>query len=123
MRRAHRRAHRRRRDVAVHFVLRRPHTAGRARARGDGILGRTVSLPFTGSDAKGEVAAQIVVKRGTRALAHQQGNFFRINAGKSYSFAWKAPTRKVPGAFTFCLTLADRAGNRSAKTCAPIRLS
>ena len=48
---------------------------------------------------------------------------FRIRAGKSYSFAWKAPTRKVPGSITFCLTLADRAGNRSAKTCAPIRLS
>ena len=88
-----------------------------------GSWGRTVGLPFTGSDAQGEVAAQIAVKRGTRVLAHLQGEFFRIRAGKSYSFAWKAPTRKVPGSITFCLTLADRAGNRSAKTCAPIRLS
>ena len=88
-----------------------------------GSWGRMVGLPFTGSDAQGEVAAQIVVKRGTRTLAHLQGQFFGIHAGKSYSFGWKAPTRKVSGAITFCLTLADRAGNRSAKTCAPIRLS
>ena len=88
-----------------------------------GSWGHTVGLPFTGSDAQGEVAAQIVVKRETRTLAHLQGGFFRIHAGKNYSFAWKAPARKIPGAFTFCLTLADRTGNRSAKTCAPIRLS
>jgi subtilisin family serine protease len=90
--------------------------------RATGGWGTMVSLPFKVSDDRNEVAAAIVVQRNAKTVAHLVQDFFGIQSGEVYAKAWQAPKSKTKGIFRFCVTLRDRAGNKSVPGCAPISL-
>jgi subtilisin family serine protease len=80
-----------------------------------------VMLGFTGQEETGAVLPQIVVRHNGKPIAHLRGSFVTLHAGGHSSLAWHAPA-PTGGAFSFCVVLADRAGNQSAQSCAPISL-
>ena len=42
--------------------------------------------------------------------------------GSVYYLGWQVPARAVKGNYSFCVVAVDRAGNKSAQTCAPLAL-
>jgi len=87
-----------------------------------GRRGSRVSLPFRVGEVSGEVAATIDVQKDGAIIAHLNGGFFRAQSGQVYPLAWRAPKARTKGALRFCVVLANRTGNKSASSCAPIRL-
>lgn len=87
-----------------------------------GTWGTPVSLAFKVSDDRGEVAARITVRKNDRTVARLNRDFFGIQSGQVYAFAWQTPSKKMTGALRFCVTITDRAGNKSTPSCAFISL-
>jgi len=87
-----------------------------------GRWGSTVSLPFRISSGAGEVRVKIVVKKNQVSVAHLARDFFQVESGELYALAWHAPRAKTKGVFRFCVTLWDRAGDKSASSCGRIGL-
>jgi len=80
-----------------------------------GRWGARVLLHFVASDETGSVSVLVRVYRGGTVVAKESGR-----AGSS--LAWLAPSVRRTGAFRFCVTATDKAGNTSAPSCAPIPL-
>lgn len=80
-----------------------------------GHWGARVPLHFVASDETGAVSVRIhVYQRGT-VVANESG-------GAGSALAWTAPSVGRTGVFHFCVTATDKAGNKSAPSCAPITL-
>ena len=87
-----------------------------------GSWGATVNLPFRVTGNRGEVAATITVRKNRTTVAHLTQGFFGADSGQMYALLWRAPKAKTNAVFHFCVTLSDRAGNKSAPSCAFISL-
>ena len=87
-----------------------------------GSRGTTLNLQYWVGDLRVEVAAEITVQRGNTTIAHLTQGFFGVQPGHVYALAWSAPRVKKTGPFRFCVVLSNRAGDKSAPSCAPIRL-
>ena len=90
-----------------------------------GSRGTAMNLPFRlGEEVRGDVAAAITVQRDSKTIAHLTQGFFAGQAGQVYAALWRAPKVKTKDLylFRFCVVLSNRAGNKSAPSCAPIIL-
>jgi subtilase family protein len=97
-----------------------PPTARALHAKG--TWGEKVALPFSGTEDTGTAAGVAVVRRNGRTITTVRGSFTAIRPSAVYSLAWKAPSRKTAGAYSFCVRLVDRGGNQSPQSCAAISL-
>jgi subtilisin family serine protease len=100
-------------DVTAPTALALPATGG---------WGTLVSLPFKLTEDRGEVAVAIVVQKNGKTRARLAQDFFGIENRGVYAVGWLAPKAKTKGRFRFCVTLSDRAGNKSVPGCASISL-
>jgi subtilisin family serine protease len=100
-------------DVTAPTALALPATGG---------WGTLVSLPFKLTEDRGEVAVAIDVQRDGKTRARLAQDFFGIENKAVYALGWQAPKAKTKGRFRFCVTLSDRAGNKSVPGCASISL-
>ena len=87
-----------------------------------GKRGTTVNLPFRVVGVSREVAATIAAQNDGITFEQRTRGFFTAQPGRVYHLAWRAPRAAPRGALRFCVVLTDRAGNKSASSCAPIRL-
>ncbi|MDX6411310.1 MAG: serine protease [Gaiellaceae bacterium] len=85
-----------------------------------GRWGTNVPLHFVANEATGAVSVKVRVLRGSAVVAISSGH---AASGAAASIGWKAPSAPTTHAFHFCVTATDTAGNVSAPSCAPIRLS
>jgi len=84
-----------------------------------GKRGRPVRLRFRVDDNADDVRVEVKVFRGRRRLATLRGN---VDAdGGVRSRTWRVP-RRFAGKGRFCVAATDAAGNRSAQSCAPLRV-
>jgi hypothetical protein len=88
-----------------------------------GSAGHTVALRYRVHDLLSERTRELirVYDRG-RVLATLRTRMSRSEAGVVYQLGWKAP-RGLTGRFRFCVESWDEAGNRSAPSCAPVRVA
>jgi hypothetical protein len=73
-------------------------------------------------DDAGTADPTVVVLAGKRVLARVRGGMMPAVPGMRLGAPWRAPAA-APAGLHFCVTALDRAGNRSERSCAPIRLS
>lgn len=99
-------------DVAAPRV--RAHASG-------GRAGRVIHLRYRVRDDAGETRERVRVLRGRRVVAVLRTPFAESAVGVTYSVAWRAP-RAAAGLLRFCVRAWDYAGNRSASSCAPLRI-
>jgi hypothetical protein len=86
---------------------------------GAGRFNGVVPLHFVASDETGSVSVRLRVYRGAKRIATAKRT---AASGATSVFGWRAP-RATTTPFKFCVTATDKAGNVSASSCAPIRLS
>ena len=88
-----------------------------------GFRGKVVRLGYTVSDDSGKSRERIAIYHGSKrvgnALSRPLGT--RV-AGRVYRVAWRAPSN-APSNLRFCVRAWDPSANRSAQSCAGIRLS
>jgi hypothetical protein len=87
-----------------------------------GKWGASVSLPFRVGAGNGDVAVKIAVEKNGTTVARLARNFFRVESGRVYALAWRAPKAKTTAVYRFCVTLSDRAGRQTAPSCGRIEL-
>jgi secreted trypsin-like serine protease len=94
--------------------------APRVRAQASrGRRGRTANLFFT-ARASAAVRASVAVRTAAgRRLGSVRTAYANIGAGGSYYVRWAVP-RRAGARLRFCVGLEDRAGRRSAPSCAPL---
>jgi subtilisin family serine protease len=85
-----------------------------------GRWGASVPLRFVANEATGTVSVKVRVFRGSAVVATSSGH---AASGAAAAIGWKAPGAPTAHSFHFCVTATDAAGNVSAPSCAPIRLS
>jgi len=86
-----------------------------------GVAGRLVKLHYRASDNSNAASFQGRVLRGTRAIAQLTAPSASLVKQGVRWVPWTAPS-KLTGTFRFCLTAVDAAGNKSAPSCAPLKL-
>ncbi len=85
-----------------------------------GKSGKNASLRYRVSDDSGVSQEKLAVIRKGRTLARITTEFGSANGGR-YKVRWKVPKR-VKGKMKFCVTSVDQSGNRSAKSCAKLKI-
>jgi subtilisin family serine protease len=86
-----------------------------------GRPGRIVKLRSRIADDSGEFRVATTVKRNGRVVATMQKGFVKAAGQTTIVIGWKVPSA-AKGAYQHCVQAIDRAGNKSAVTCARIRL-
>jgi hypothetical protein len=90
-----------------------------------GVRGRKVKLYYRVFDNRGQTRELVQVNRGRKVVWRLRTRFATTGArGKVYYVSWRSPRargEKKPS-YRFCVRAYDRAGNRSALSCAAIRL-
>jgi hypothetical protein len=88
-----------------------------------GAFGKRVALQFTVADDSGTARVVVTVRAPGVVLRRlYSGGFIPAAAAFPLTAAWQAPGAARKG-LHFCVEAVDRAGNRAARSCAPIRLS
>ncbi len=88
-----------------------------------GAGGTVVRLKYTIYDAvAARTRERITVYSGSRRIARFTTALGRAERGVVYSVGWRAPAR-LDGIFRFCVEGFDPAGNKSAPSCARLRLT
>jgi hypothetical protein len=82
----------------------------------------TAHLQFRVDQKSGEFAPTIVVEKNGTGVALLTRDFYRVESGRVYGLAWRTPHVKTKDVYRFCVTLSDRAGNKSAPSCGRISL-
>jgi hypothetical protein len=91
--------------------------------RSSGKRGTTVHLHYVAADGRGETADTIRVYRGRKVLKTIRFALEDTIPFLSYYAKWKVPkTKTVRGKLRFCVQSADRAGNKSKPSCAPLTI-
>jgi subtilisin family serine protease len=85
-----------------------------------GRWGQKVALQYVDADDSGSAAVHVVVFAGSTVVAHQSTGQRPAASG---SVKWPAPHARDGRGYHFCVTATDRAGNKSAPSCAQIALS
>ena len=87
---------------------------------GKGQKGRTLKLLSRVSDDSGEVGVLEEVKlRGKIVARFKQVWFSSAARGRTVAIAWKVPA-SATGTYQHCVRAVDRAGNKTASSCARI---
>jgi hypothetical protein len=84
--------------------------------------GAVAKLRFKIYDDHGIAKAITTVKRGTTIVGRASTGYGPVAFGSVYYVGWRVPKRAAKGTYTFCVTAVDRAGNKSARSCAPVAL-
>jgi uncharacterized repeat protein (TIGR01451 family) len=84
--------------------------------------GTVAKLRFTIADNKGVAKALTTVKHGTTVVGTASTGFGPVVSGSVYYVGWRVPAKVAKGSYSFCVTAVDRAGNKSAQSCAPLAL-
>jgi hypothetical protein len=84
--------------------------------------GAVAKLRFKIYDDHGIAKAITTVKRGTTVIGRASTGYGPVVSGSVYYVGWRVPTKAAKGKYTFCVTAVDRAGNKSARSCAPVAL-
>jgi hypothetical protein len=84
--------------------------------------GRLASLRFTIYDDKGVAKALTSVKRNGRVVGTANTGYGPVAFGSVYYISWHVPAKAAKGKYSFCVVAVDRAGNKSAQSCAPVAL-
>ena len=87
-----------------------------------GKRGRAAQLRFKVYDDNGVAKVTTTVKRNGSVVGKASTGYGPVAYGSVYYLGWKVPARAVKGNYSFCVVAVDRAGNKSAQTCAPLAL-
>jgi len=82
--------------------------------------GTVAKLRFRIYDNKGVAKALATVKHGTTVVGTASTGFGRVVSGGVYYVGWHVPAKAAKGTYSFCVRAVDRAGNKSAQSCAPL---
>jgi len=85
-----------------------------------GKRGATAKLRFKIYDDQGTARALTTIKRGKAIVATPSTGFGPVAYGSVYYVGWHVPAKAAKGSYWFCVTAVDRAGNKSAPSCAPL---
>jgi subtilisin family serine protease len=85
-----------------------------------GNRGKIVKLLFSAADDSGKVDVVDQVKRNGRVVATMRKSV-SATSPKQFWVTWKAPP-KPNGSYQHCVVAADAAGNKSAESCARVKL-
>lgn len=85
-----------------------------------GRFGHNVRLGYQVGDDTGSARSRVDVYRGSARIASRSIGFKDVSSATRVSVTWHAPAKGR--AFKFCVQAFDRAGNASARSCAPISL-
>lgn len=84
--------------------------------------GTVAKLRFKIYDDQGVAKAITSVKRGSTLVGTAQTGYGPVASGSVYYVGWHVPAKAAKGNYWFCVTAVDRAGNKSAQSCAPLAL-
>jgi hypothetical protein len=84
--------------------------------------GATAKLRFKIYDDQGVAKAITTVKRGTAVVGTAGTGYGPVAYGSVYYVGWHVPAKATKGNYRFCVVAVDRAGNKSAQSCAPLAL-
>jgi hypothetical protein len=84
--------------------------------------GAVAKLRFKIYDDQGVAKAITTVKRGPTPVGTAKTGYGPVAAGSVYYVAWHVPAHAAKGNYWFCVVAVDRAGNKSAQSCAPLVL-
>ena len=87
-----------------------------------GRRGRAAQLRFKVYDEHGVAKVVTKVKRNGTVVGTPSTGFGPVAFGSVYFLAWHVPAQAAKGNYRFCVVAYDRAGNRSAESCAPLAL-
>ena len=87
-----------------------------------GRRGAVAKLRFKIYDDKGVAKALATVKHGSTVIGRASTGYGPVAAGSIYFVGWHVPVKAAKGYYSFCVTAVDRAGNKSAQSCAPLAL-
>jgi hypothetical protein len=84
--------------------------------------GSKARLSYRVFEDSGETREVIRILRGTKAIASVSSTLGFVDDGATYSLPWRVPRTLRPGSLRFCVTAFDRTGNRSAPSCAALKI-
>jgi hypothetical protein len=87
-----------------------------------GKRGTVAKLRFKIYDDQGVAKATTTIKRGTKVVGTAGTGYGPVAYGSVYYVGWHVPAKAPKGTYWFCVTAVDRAGNKSAQSCAPLSL-
>lgn len=86
-----------------------------------GVHGKFVRLDYFVADGRGETQDTIVISKGKKVIKRLSSPLGDTNPFFTYYARWRVP-KKVRGALRFCISSADRAGNKSKQSCAALTI-
>jgi uncharacterized repeat protein (TIGR01451 family) len=87
-----------------------------------GKRGGVAKLRFKIYDDQGVAKAMTTIKRGATVVSTASTGYGPVAYGSVYFVGWHVPAKVQHGSYWFCVVAVDRAGNRSAQSCAPLAL-
>jgi hypothetical protein len=91
-----------------------------------GTHGKTALLNYLAMDGRGETADSFVITKGKKVLKRIDLPLADTSPFLPYIVRWNVPKKVngkvLKGALRFCVTSADRAGNKSNKSCAALTI-
>ncbi len=87
-----------------------------------GKRGRLAQLRFRVYDEHGVAKVLTKVKWNGTVVGAPSTGFGPVAYGSTYFLAWHVPAKAAKGNYSFCVVAYDRAGNKSAQSCAPLAL-
>ncbi len=87
-----------------------------------GYRGKPLTLRFRVDEDTHAVAPKIDVRRNGKAFKHLSSSIFPVEPGQAYGLTWRVPRVPARGAYSFCVTLTNRAAKKSGQSCAKITL-
>jgi uncharacterized repeat protein (TIGR01451 family) len=87
-----------------------------------GKRGVVAKLRFKIYDDQGVAKATTTIKRGSTVVGTAGTGYGPVAYGSTYYVGWHVPAKAVKGNYWFCVVAVDRAGNKSAQSCAPLAL-
>ena len=101
---------------------RRPSTLPIQALITSGKRGAVARLRFKIYDDQGVAKVTSTIKRGAKIVGTASTGYGPVAYGSVYFVGWKVPANAASGSYWFCVVAVDRAGNKSAQSCAPLSL-
>lgn len=87
-----------------------------------GKRGQVAKLRFRIYDDQGLARAMTTITHGAKVVARANTGYGPVAYGSVYYVGWRVPPKAAKGSYRFCVVAVDRAGNRSAPSCAALAL-
>ena len=112
-------------SVSVTFARNADQAAPKVTALpSSGTRGQAARLRYRVRDDSRRSREWADVYRGKKRLATVRGPLDEADPGVLFYFLrWRVPRSLVPGTLRFCVTAQDPTGNRSRRSCAPLRIT